>query len=86
MAEAGHALVLTSTQSDEEAQHFHRALGYRDCGGFLLPFPGFEQSLEVILGKTVNQKKQDEQNRGVRDDAADCTNFGLGEADPGVSA
>ncbi|MBQ8162724.1 MAG: GNAT family N-acetyltransferase [Clostridia bacterium] len=58
MAEAGYALVLTSTQSDEEAQHFYRALGYRDCGGFLLPFPGFEQSLEVILGKTVTQKSR----------------------------
>ena len=33
----GVRLVLTSTQVNEEAQHFYRRLGYRDCGGFLLP-------------------------------------------------
>ena len=37
MAAQGHALVMTSTQSNEEAQHFYRGLGYRDAGALLLP-------------------------------------------------
>ena len=42
MKSLGCGLVMTSTQADETAQHFWRKLGYRDCGGFLLPFPGCE--------------------------------------------
>lgn len=37
MAALGHKLVMTSTQSDEGAQHFYRKLGYRDAGGLLIP-------------------------------------------------
>ena len=29
----GYGMVLTSTQVDEDAQHFYRKLGYKDCGG-----------------------------------------------------
>ena len=53
MKRQGYGLVMTSTQADEEAQHFYRRLGYRDCGGFLLPFPGWEQPLELILAKEL---------------------------------
>ena len=53
MAARGYDLVLTSTQADEKAQFFYRALGYRDCGAFILPFPGHEQPTEIILGKPV---------------------------------
>ena len=49
----GYDLVMTSTQADENAQHFYRALGYRDCGGFILPFPGHEQPMEIILAKVI---------------------------------
>ena len=35
MRARGYVRVLVSTQADEEAQHFYRKLGYRDCGGFL---------------------------------------------------
>ena len=49
----GYDLVMTSTQADENAQHFYRALGYRDCGGFILPFPGHEQPMEIILAKAI---------------------------------
>ncbi len=55
MRARGYDLVLTSTQSDEAAQHFWRRLGYRDCGGLTLPFPGHEQPLELILGKTPEE-------------------------------
>ena len=49
----GYDLVMTSTQADENAQHFYRALGYRDCGGFILPFPGHEQPMEIVLAKVI---------------------------------
>lgn len=37
MAALGHKLVMTSTQANEDAQHFYRRLGYRDAGALLLP-------------------------------------------------
>lgn len=51
MKKKGHGLVLTSTQEDEDAQYFYRAIGYLDCGELNLPFPGYEQPRELILGK-----------------------------------
>ncbi len=53
MKARGFGLVMTSTQADEEGQHFWRKLGYKDCGGFVLPFPGYEQPLELILAKPL---------------------------------
>ena len=53
MKAQGRGLVMTSTQADEEGQHFWRKQGYIDCGGFVLPFPGFEQPLELILAKPL---------------------------------
>ncbi len=40
LIQAGHGMVLVSTQSDESAQHFYRKLGYRDCGYLLLDARG----------------------------------------------
>ena len=56
----GYDLAMTSTQSDEAAQHFWRRLGYRDCGGLTLPFPGHEQPMELILGKALGDIPSDE--------------------------
>lgn len=53
MKAQGYDLAMTSTQADEEGQHFWRKQGYRDCGGFVLPFPGYEQPLELILAKPL---------------------------------
>ena len=53
MKARGYKLVMTSTQSDENAQHFYRSIGYQDCGSLTFPFPGFEQPLELILAKTI---------------------------------
>jgi len=50
---AGHALCMTSTQVDENAQHFYRKLGYQDAGGLLLNSPGFEQPMELFLVKQL---------------------------------
>ena len=41
--------VMTSTRSDEEAQHFYRGLGYTDCGALLLP----GEPLELIFRKEI---------------------------------
>lgn len=48
--EKGHALVMTSTQANEAAQHFYRHLGYRDVGGFLLPGEAFELMMAKEIG------------------------------------
>ncbi len=53
MRARGFDLVMTSTQADEAAQHFYRKLGYKDCGGLTLPFPGYEQPTELILAKAL---------------------------------
>ncbi len=42
LKEKGYKNFMTSTQSDEEAQHFYRNLGYKDIGGFVLPNEPFE--------------------------------------------
>ncbi len=47
MAAQGYREVLTSTLSDEPAQHFYRRLGYTDCGCLLLP----GEALEIFFRK-----------------------------------
>lgn len=49
MKALGYSRVLTSTQSDEGAQHFYRAQGYRDCGSLLLP----GEPLEILFLKEI---------------------------------
>ncbi|MBR6537359.1 MAG: GNAT family N-acetyltransferase [Lachnospiraceae bacterium] len=54
MKEKGYGMLLTSTQADEEAQHFYRKLGYKDCGGFVPTVPGYEQPMELFLEKAIS--------------------------------
>ena len=49
MKALGYDWLLVSTQSDESAQHFYRAIGYSDCGGLLAP----DQPMEIFLGKRI---------------------------------
>ncbi len=49
MKARGYTEVLTSTQSNEEAQHFYRKHGYVDCGGLLLP----GEPLEIFFIKKL---------------------------------
>lgn len=49
MAQRGYAMVMTSTQANEDAQHFYRRLGYRDIGGFVLP----DEPMELLLMKMM---------------------------------
>lgn len=53
MKTKGYGMLMTSTQVDEDAQHFYRKLGYKDAGGFIVDIPGFEQPMEMIMLKTV---------------------------------
>ncbi len=49
MKQAGYKTVMTSTQSNEYAQHFYERLGYAAAGGFLPPGEGYE----LILSKKL---------------------------------
>ncbi|GKU79011.1 GNAT family N-acetyltransferase [Paenibacillus sp. L3-i20] len=49
MKQMGFKLVMTSTQANEEAQHFYRKLGYHDAGCLLLE----GEPLEIILTKKL---------------------------------
>lgn len=45
----GHSLVMTSTLSNEQAQHFYRALGYADAGCLVLE----GEALEILFTKQL---------------------------------
>lgn len=49
MRERGFQVVMTSTQSNEEAQHFYRKLGYVDVGCLLQE----KDPLEILLSKKL---------------------------------
>lgn len=53
MKELGYDMLLTSTQVDEEAQHFYRKLGYKDFGGLLIDIPEHAQPMELFLIKSI---------------------------------
>lgn len=53
MRSQGYGMVMTSTQVDEDAQHFYRKIGYKDCGGFTVDIPGYEQPMEMIMNKPL---------------------------------
>jgi ribosomal protein S18 acetylase RimI-like enzyme len=51
MKQKGFEMVMTSTQSNEAAQHFYRKLGYRDAGCLMFE----NEPLEIILTKDLNK-------------------------------
>lgn len=53
MKQLGCKMIMTSTQVDEDAQHFYRKLGYKDCGGLIMDIPGFEQPMEMFMSKAL---------------------------------
>ena len=52
MAKAGYSFVLTSTQSNEQAQFSYRKIGYTECGALLLP----KEPLEMFFIKDLSQQ------------------------------
>ena len=53
MRSLGHKMIMTSTQVDEEGQHFYRKLGYKDMGTIVMDIPPYEQPLEMFMGKAL---------------------------------
>ena len=53
MRELGYDIVITSTQVDEQAQHFYRKLGYKDKGGLFLDNTPWEQPQEMFMLKVL---------------------------------
>ena len=53
MRSQGYGMLMTSTQVNEDAQHFYRILGYKDSGGFVIDIPGYEQPMEMIMIKAI---------------------------------
>jgi len=53
MRELSHKMVMTSTQVDEEAQHFYRKLGYKDKGSLFFDNTPFEQPQEMFMIKIL---------------------------------
>lgn len=48
-----YGMIMTSTQADEDAQHFYRKLGYHDAGSLIISVPGYEQPMEIFLIKSL---------------------------------
>lgn len=53
MRNLGYKVVMTSTQIDEQAQHFYRKLGYVDRGGLFLDNTPLEQPQELFMLKIL---------------------------------
>jgi GNAT superfamily N-acetyltransferase len=53
----GHGMAMTSTQSDEDAQYFWRAVGYKDAGSFDVDVPGYAQPPELIMLKDLKEER-----------------------------
>ena len=56
MLELGYKMVMTSTQVNEQAQHFYRKLGYKERGGIFLDDTPFEQPQEMFMIKVLGGK------------------------------
>ena len=53
MRALGYTMLMTSTRVDEEAQHFYRALGYKDRGVICLENTPMEQPQEMFMIKVL---------------------------------
>jgi len=53
MRSMGFLCVMTSTQSDEEAQFFYRKQGYKDSGCLIIDIPEIKQPLEIFFIKEL---------------------------------
>ena len=47
------SIIMTSSRSDESAQHFYRKLGYRDCGNLIIDISKFKQPSEIFFIKEI---------------------------------
>ena len=54
MKAQGYGMLLTSTQVNENAQHFYRKLGYKDCGGFVVNISKYARPMEIFFMKALS--------------------------------
>lgn len=54
MRELGYKMVMTSTQVDEQAQHFYRKLGYVEKGCLSFDNTPLEQPMEMLYVKNIS--------------------------------
>ncbi len=60
MRALGHKLVITSTQVNEEAQHFYRKLGYVEKGALFLDNTPLAQPQEMFMVKVLAENTANE--------------------------
>ncbi len=53
MKQLGYGMIMTSTQVDEDAQHFYRKIGYQDAGGLVINISKYEQPMEMFFIKGI---------------------------------
>ena len=53
MMKLGYGMVMTSTQVDENTQHFYRKIGYKDAGCLLINIPKYSQPMEMFFIKEI---------------------------------
>lgn len=53
MSARGYGIVMTSTRVDENAQHFYRKMGHKDCGGLIIDIPPYAQPMEMFFIKEI---------------------------------
>ncbi|MDE5721337.1 MAG: GNAT family N-acetyltransferase [Clostridia bacterium] len=53
LKERGFNALLLSTQADEQAQHFYRKIGYKECGCLVLDEAPLKQPMEIFFIKKL---------------------------------
>ncbi len=53
MKSLGNKAILLSTRVDEEAQHFYRKTGYKECGSLILEDTPLSQPMEMFFIKAL---------------------------------
>ncbi|MHC5215950.1 GNAT family N-acetyltransferase [Enterococcus sp. LJL128] len=53
MKELGYGMLMTSTQVDENAQHFYRKIGFHDAGALIIDIPKYKQPMEMFFIKEI---------------------------------
>ncbi|WP_314209249.1 GNAT family N-acetyltransferase [Vagococcus salmoninarum] len=53
MKDQGYGMLMTSTQVDENAQHFYRNIGFREAGSLIIDIPKYKQPMEMFFIKEI---------------------------------
>lgn len=53
MKDQGYGMLMTSTQVDENAQHFYRNIGFHEAGSLIIDIPKYKQPMEMFFIKEI---------------------------------